>query len=406
MSGFFSKKETQSLQRPDGKMLSCPVCGLYKTALSPRMQPHGNFKKGILNIGEAPGETEDRRGKQWQGKAGKVLKNAYAKLGIDLFDDCLNYNAVNCRPTKDGGNRTPTQLEIECSRKNVLAVINQYKPKVIVLFGVVPLISIIGHRWNEALEGINKWRGFQIPDQDFKAWICPTLHPSFVMRSENNKGIETIWLQDMKKAIELIDIPFPEYKQPEIIIIDDLRVLNEIRPPSTIVIDYETTGLKPHAAGHRIVSASVAVSSNKVYAFLMPKKASLRKPFVDLLKNRSIKKVAQNIKYEHNWSKEILHTTVKNWHWDTMLASHILDNRTGITGLKFQTYINFGIVDYSSTVNKYIRAKESNDLNKVKQYIKTEKGKQELLKYNALDAIHTYRLFEQQELLINNILPF
>jgi len=111
MSGFFSKKETQSLQRPDGKMLSCPVCGLYKTALSPRMQPHGNFKKGILNLGEAPGETEERRGKQWQGKAGKVLKNAYAKLGIDLFDDCLNYNAVNCRPTKDGGNRTPTQLK-------------------------------------------------------------------------------------------------------------------------------------------------------------------------------------------------------------------------------------------------------------------------------------------------------
>jgi len=406
MSGFFSKKETQSLQRPDGKMLSCPVCGLYKTALSPRMQPHGNFKKGILNIGEAPGETEDRRGKQWQGKAGKVLKNAYAKLGIDLFDDCLNYNAVNCRPTKDGGNRTPTQLEIECSRKNVLAVINQYKPKVIVLFGGVPLISIIGHRWNEALEGINKWRGFQIPDQDFKAWICPTLHPSFVMRSENNKGIETIWLQDMKKAIELVDIPFPIYEQPEINIIDNLNVLNEIKPLSTIAFDYETTGLKPHATGHRIVSASVAVSSNKAYTFLMPKKANLRKPFVDLLKNRSIKKVAQNMKFEHNWSKEILHTTVKNWHWDTMLASHILDNRTGITGLKFQTYINFGIVDYSSTVNKYIRAKESNDLNKVKQYIKTEKGKQELLKYNALDAIHTYRLFEQQELLINNILPF
>lgn len=406
MSGFFSKKETQSLQRPDGKMLSCPICGLYKTALSPRMQPYGNFKKGILNIGEAPGETEDRRGKQWQGKAGKVLKNAYAKLGIDLFEDCLNINSVNCRPTKNGGNRTPTQMETECCRKSVISIINQHKPKVIVLFGGIPLVSIIGHRWNEALEGINKWRGFQIPDQDFKAWICPTLHPSYVMRSENNKGIETIWMQDIKKAIELVNLPFPIYEQPEIKIIEDLNILKEIKPPSIIAIDYETTGLKPHAEGHRIVSASVAVSSNKAYAFLMPKKAALRKPFVDLLKNRSIKKVAQNMKFEHTWSKEILHTTVKNWYWDTMLASHILDNRTGITGLKFQTYINFGIVDYSSTVNKYIRAKESNDLNKVKQYIKTEKGKQELLKYNALDAIHTYRLFGQQELLINNILPF
>jgi DNA polymerase len=397
MSGFFSKKETQSLKRPDGKTLSCHSCGLYKKVLSPRMQPYGNFKKGILNIGEAPGETEDRRGKQWQGKAGKVLKNKYAKLGIDLFDDCLNINAVNCRPTKDGGNRTPTQYEIDCCRSSILSIIHQYKPKVIVLFGNVPLISIIGNRWKGSLDGINKWRGFTIPDQELKAWICPTLHPSYIMRSDNNKGIETIWEMDLKRAIEMVNVPFPEYIEPEIVILEDLELLNTIPNLSTIAIDFETTGLKPHAKGHRIVSASVAVNENKAYSFLMPKKAALRKPFVNLMRNKYIKKIAQNLKYEHAWCKHILKTTIQNWHWDTMLASHVLNNHTGVTGLKFQAYVNFGIIDYNSTVNKHLIAKESNDLNKVVQYIKTPKGEQELLKYNALDSIYTYRLYLKQK---------
>ena len=58
--GFFTRKETESKTRPNGKTLSCTSCGLYKRVISPKMQPFGNFKKGIMNIGEAPGEIEDR----------------------------------------------------------------------------------------------------------------------------------------------------------------------------------------------------------------------------------------------------------------------------------------------------------------------------------------------------------
>ena len=53
MTGFFTKQEIQSSQRPDGKSLTCYSCGLYKHATHPKMEPYGNFKKGIMNIGEA-----------------------------------------------------------------------------------------------------------------------------------------------------------------------------------------------------------------------------------------------------------------------------------------------------------------------------------------------------------------
>ena len=107
MKGFFNLP--QQSKETKGKILGCSSCGLFQSVLSPKMQAFGNFEKGILNIGEAPGETEDRKGKQWQGKVGRLLRDTYDSLGIDLFEDCLNINAINCRPTdKHGANRPPS----------------------------------------------------------------------------------------------------------------------------------------------------------------------------------------------------------------------------------------------------------------------------------------------------------
>ena len=72
--GFFSSKETQSISRPGGKKHSCISCGLYKDCDNPKMEAFGNFKKGILNIGEAPRYEDDRNNKPWQDKYGKILQ--------------------------------------------------------------------------------------------------------------------------------------------------------------------------------------------------------------------------------------------------------------------------------------------------------------------------------------------
>jgi uracil-DNA glycosylase len=398
MTGFFSKKEIRSVNSPEIKSLGCHSCGLYQYVKSPKMEPYGNFKKGILNIGEAPGETEDTNGKPWQGKAGTLLRKTYRSLGIDLFEDCLNINAVSCRPMTDrGSNRTPTNHEIECCRVNVLKAIEQYKPKVIVLLGNIPIQSVIGHRWKKDLGGITKWRGWHIPDQDFKAWICPVFHPSFIMRSEAEELI-TVWEQDLDNIFSIND-PVPVYREPNIQYIDDLSVLDKIPNGSSIAFDYETTGLKPYAKGHEIVSASIATNENEVYAFLMPKDEDQLNHLRKLLRNKLIKKMAANCKFEETWSYVRIGTRVKGWYWDSMLSAHELDNRSGITGLKFQVFVQFGVADYSSEVDKWLQAKDSknaNSLNRVNELIKTESGKMKLLKYNALDSIFEYRLSMKQ----------
>lgn len=408
MEGFFTRKEVESISRPDGKLYTCVSCGLYKNVKSPKMKPYGNFRKKIMIVGEAPGEVEDTKGKPWQGKTGLLLQRTCKSLGVDLFEDCVNINACHCRPSDDNDkNRPPTNLEIDSCRKTTLQYIQHYKPKLIILLGTSALYSLIGYRWKRDLSGISKWRGFTIPDQDFKTWVVPTFHPSFVERDETEVAM-TVWTQDLRKAFSLIDVPVPMLKQPTIKIITDLSILDSI-VDGLVAIDYETTGIKPHAAGHKIVSTAVAVSDDLVYAFLMPKSRTELQPLIRLLDRETVGKIAHNMKFEEAWSRVRLRQPVRNWIWDTMLAAHLIDNRTGVTSLKFQAFVMFGVPDYESEVSSYLSSKEdgANAMNQILEFIKTREGTKTLLTYNAWDAIHEYRLARKQMELFEEVnLPF
>ena len=200
-------------------------------------------------------------------------------------------------------------------------------------------------------------------------------------------------------------IPFPIYKEPDIEIIEDLSVLSTIK--NTFAFDYETTGKKPHAAGHKIICCAIADTEDHAYVFMMPKTKKELQPLIDLLENEDIGKVAQNMKFEKVWSEVRLRTEVKNFVWDSMLASHLLDNRTGVTGLKWQTYVQFGIMDYSSEVDPYIKTKDedsANAINRIEKLVALSGGKEKLMKYCGYDAINELRLANIQRELI--ILPF
>lgn len=404
MEGFFTSKEIECKSRPDGKKYTCSTCGLYKTAITPKIQPVGNFKKGILNIGQSPSELDDKLGTHWSDRAGKKLEKIYRRFGIDLFEDCLNINACHCRAlNSDGDDRLPLQTEISSCRKSNLKLIEQYQPKLIILFGDLALYSIIGHRWKKELGTINKWRGYAIPDQDFHSWICPIFHPQTILDSKN--GVEeTIWLNDLDSAFKLLDKPVPVYKEPKIEILEDLSKLKDIRS-GTITIDYETTGIKPHATGHRIVCCAVAVNVDLAYVFMMPKSKKKRQPFVDLLMDKNVVKVAHNMKFEETWSRVRLRQKVEGWVHDTMICAHALDNRQGITNLKIQTYLQFGIVDYASEIAPYLQSVDgtSNGLNKIDHLLSLPNGDRKLMKYCAYDAVYEYRLYKQQQL---DMLPF
>ena len=403
MQGFFTKQQTQSISRPDGKIHSCASCGLYRHVQSPRMKEFGNFKKRILNIGKAPDEVDDEKGRSFQGRAGRRLQQEYRRLGIDIFEDCLNINAVNCMVLdKEDVPREPTIQEIACCRNRVLKIITEYQPHIIVLFGTAAVTSLIGHRWKKDLGGIMKWRGWTIPDREFKAWICPVFSPEYVEKSDSPE-IDVIWKNDLKQAISMLKKPFPvfedEEKYVEIIEAKDFMQSSlHDKNPEWIAWDIETTSIKPHASGQRIICASFSANEKHAQVFMIPNNKKERKAFIEILANPKIKKIAHNIKFEHAWALARLRQEVINWGFDTLLATHILDNRPGITSLKFQVYVQFGVINYDEEITPYLRSegKSGNGMNRILEMIKDPQKKEKLMIYCGLDSLFTFRLAMRQ----------
>lgn len=392
MEGFFSKKETQSSTRPDGKVLSCVSCGLSTGCDTPKMPHVGGGRLRILNICENPSQQEDSSGKPYTGRYPRMLQKMYKEVGIDLDEDCWNVYAVKCNAERIQPNH------VDCCRRILMSLIKTLKPQCIVLFGDIALEAVIGGRWKKDLGTIQKWRGYTIPDQELKAFVIPMLSPAFV-DSSKNKVIPTIWRQDFSVIPDKVKEAFPIQKEPEIIYLEEheLNVFDTIQS-GHVSFDYETTGIKPHAPGHRIICASVAVNTDKVYVFMMPQTRAARKPFVDLLERESVMKSAQNMKFEDTWSSVRLQCEVKNWFYDTLLATHIIDNRSGVKGLKFQTYVQLGIIDYDSEVSPYLKSKQdtndANGINQIEELIVKPGGAKLLMKYCALDSIYERRIAE------------
>lgn len=405
--GFFSKKETESISAVGGEIHSCASCGLYRDCMTAKMKPYGDFEKSIMVIGEAPSMRDDDKGIPWQGREGRLLRQALNKLGINLFKDCISLNAVNCFI---GEKRGPTTREINyCRSVMVWKALQKYQPKVILVLGKSPLQSLVGHRWNGGVD-ISKWRGWTIPDQQIKSWVCPTFDPGYLLHKDKPTEMMNIWLQDIERAIQMTEEKFPRFSKPEIEYVEDLSFLNDY-PEQLSAFDYETTGLKPHAKGHRIMTASIANNENHAWAFCIPKTKKGRLPLRKWLANPRIPKMAHNMKYEEHWSREILKVPVRGLEWDSMIAAHVLDNRPGVTGLKFQTYVNFGVIGYEDEVSPYLKSANDkhgdNSKNRIQELMKSKAGIKKVLKYNALDSIYEYRLAVKQiQELDYDFLPF
>lgn len=410
MRGFFSKAQVEDPAYKSGKGIhSCPSCGLYQNVLSPKMEPYGEGKQGVMVIGEAPGEDEDRRGKPWQGKAGKQLQKAFKRQGIDLFQDCVSLNAINCRPTdKKGRNTTPTGQQIACCRRRVLNAVQEYKPRVVILQGGSAVSSVIGHRWHRNLGGVNKWRGWAIPDRELGAWVCPTFHPSYVQRQEEQNEVQVLWEQDLHKAVGMAGESLPSYADEEggVVITEDVgSVLEVLRDPSSyedpdhrlLAFDLETTGLKPYnTQDHQVATISFCAQPDQAYAIPMPTEPEHLEQLREILEDPAIGKIAANMMFEDNWMVTMYGIKPYPWVFDTMQAAHVLDNRPGITGLKFQVYVRFGLVGYDEEVQPYLKSPSSHEPNRVMELMRSRGGRKQLLRYCGMDSLLEYRLAKLQ----------
>lgn len=375
----------------DGKPLvpRCVSCGLAAGCRSSRMQPSGEGRRSVLVVAEAPGEEEDAEGTQLVGKAGRRFRRELERLGWNLDHDCWKTNACCCFP---GRGKNPTVGQIEACRANVLRAIDRLRPTTILLLGMAAVRSVVGHFWGgDVGDSLGRWVGWRIPCRKPNVWLCPLWHPSYLER-EQDEMLDLWFRRHLEAALSLKGPPWsgepPDLLRCVRLEYDVGRAAKLVEeridgyPDDYVAVDYETDRLKPDHPDATVVSCALAWrTSDGSRAVAFPWHGEVTDAVGRLLRS-TVPKIAGNLKFEERWTRRVFGHGVRNWAWDTVLAAHVLDNRPGVTGVKFQAWVLLGQRDYERAVGPLLKSDGGNARNRIR-----EANMGDLLRYNAVDAL-------------------
>lgn len=372
----------------------CGSCQLYTKCISPKMQPTGRFQKKILILAEAPGKDEDKQGRQLVGNSGQELERTLSSFGIDMREDCLLTNTLICRPP---GNSKPTPEQVYACLPNLLKTIEEYNPVVIIALGGASIYALTRWLHPDLTQGITAFQGYQIPCQKLNAWICPTFHPSYVLR-EDREVITSLFRRDLKNAVRIDSRPFkkvPDYESQTRVVSSSaaVKIIKWMEEQGgNIAYDYECDRTRPERKDSKIVTCAISWEGRRTIGYpWTPETAEATK---NILLNPHIGKIGANIKFEQRWTygKLGIRIPARDWVWDTQLTGHQIDNRDAVTSLSFQSFVYLGQGPYDRHIKKFFRSKGGPNSENNWREISLD----HLMKYNAMDALLEFKLFEAQ----------
>jgi len=393
---IFASAPAVTIARPNRTSSGdCASCGRLDGCTTKKFPVYGEGRKGILLILEAPGPSDDENGTPLSGAPGLMLRKELRKHGIDPFLDCWTTFAVRCY-----SKAKPTGAQVATCRGFTAQDIERLKPKIIIPMGINAVTAVLDDRLRGRMTGTKPtaFIGCRIPDQEYRCWVCPTESPTYVSEMEGKQDIFDLWSKDVKGALSV-----GEWKEAPR---DDIRLCYTVQEAVEAVryvhrtakasrgeigFDYETTGIKPHRKGHKIICASMAYDGT-AWAFPMFQDAGFREAWKALLTDPEVGKCAHNAQFEAQWTEWCLGYWPEGWTGDTCLDAHTIHN-TKPTGLKFEVYTRLGIIGYDDAADAYIKSTEEgcNAFNRVEMCPQSD-----LLTYCARDSIYMMRVRELQ----------
>jgi DNA polymerase len=153
----------------------CTRCALHK-GRNKIVFGDGNPAARLMFVGEGPGADEDAQGIPFVGKAGQLLNNMIAAMGLKR-EEVYIANVVKCRPP---GNRTPEPDEGNTCSPFLFRQIDVVRPQVLVALGATAATYLLGARQPLAgLRGrVHAFRGMQ---------LIVTYHPAYLLRDPRQK---------------------------------------------------------------------------------------------------------------------------------------------------------------------------------------------------------------------------
>ena len=136
----------------------------------------GNANADLMFVGEAPGFHEDQQGLPFVGRAGKLLDELLAGVGLSR-EEVFVANVLKCRPP---GNRDPEPDEIETCKPYLYRQVELIEPKVVCTLGNFATKLLTGSN-----RGITSVRGrpqtHMLGARSVR--IYPLLHPAAGLRT-------------------------------------------------------------------------------------------------------------------------------------------------------------------------------------------------------------------------------
>jgi DNA polymerase len=128
-------------------------------------------------VGEGPGADEDETGVPFVGKAGQLLNNMIAAMGLKR-EEVYIANIVKCRPP---ANRVPEYVEATTCSQFLVQQIDIVRPQVIVALGATAATYLLGVK-----QSLASLRGTWHEVRGAKAAV--TYHPAYLLRDPRQKG--------------------------------------------------------------------------------------------------------------------------------------------------------------------------------------------------------------------------
>ena len=172
----------------------CTRCPLHK-GRNKLVFGDGSPTARLMFVGEGPGADEDAQGLPFVGKAGQLLNNMIAAMGLKR-EEVYIANVVKCRPPN---NRVPEPEEGAKCSPFLFRQIDVVRPEVLVALGATAATWLLGTRQPLAgLRGrVHAMRGTR---------LVVTYHPAYLLRDPRQK--KEAWA-DLQIAMKELGLKLP-----------------------------------------------------------------------------------------------------------------------------------------------------------------------------------------------------
>jgi DNA polymerase len=186
---------------------ACRKCGIGATRTH-SVYGEGDPCAALMVVGEGPGETEDKLGRPFVGRAGELLDKMLGAIDLPR-EDVFICNTVKCRPTLADGsrlrNRAPDPQEMKNCRPYLDLQIEIVRPRVILALGAPAAKSFMGEKFS-----ITRQRGQWFEGPNGIPAIA-TFHPAYILRQTGGElnAMKRLVFADLKAVRRKLDEPVP-----------------------------------------------------------------------------------------------------------------------------------------------------------------------------------------------------